>query len=235
MIYDKLGVEVAEDEKEYAGKYIVTLGRGTGKCNTMNLAKRCFDQNIPGDLVECGVNAGGHPALMSFVIKKYKQDRRVHLYDSFRGVPQPGPKDCREWQEHSGTNPNPEKPVYTGSIENPREQVENNLRAWGADMAICVFHEGWFEEVLPKEKNTPSKIALLRIDVDLYHSTIPVMQYLYPRVQPGGYIIDDDWGDGEKPTPARTALLECLDKMGEPHPVIQRIPETRGTVWWQKK
>jgi hypothetical protein len=233
MIYDQLGIEVSPDEQQYS-RIVVTLGRGTGKCNTMNMAKRCIDQGIEGDFAEAGVHMGGHPALMAFIIKKYAQNRRVHMYDSFKGVPQPGPDDCKEWQDNSGTNPNPAVPVETGVIRNPIAGVQENMQRWRVDESLLVYHEGWYEEVLPKETNTPEKIALLRIDCDLYHSTIPVMQYLYPRVQSGGYIIDDDWGETEKPTPARLALLKCLDEMGHPHPKVQRIPETRGTVWWQK-
>lgn len=234
MIYDPQGVHVTDDERAYAER-VVTLGCGPGKHNTIHLAKRCILENIPGDFVEAGVNMGGHPALMGYVLSRYGAgDRKVHMYDSFQGVPEAGPEDPPEWREIMGVAKNPSKPVACGRIVNPLEAVKENMVKWGVSDIPIVYHVGWFEEVLGIETNTPQKIALLRIDVDLYHSTELVMEYLYPRVSPGGYVISDDFGEGEGMAPCRLAMFRYFDKMGLPYPKVTRIPATPGTVWWRK-
>ena len=235
MIYDALGIEVTQAEADFAAM-VVTLGRHTGKHNTMNLAKRCIDQDIAGDFVECGVNAGGHPALMAYIAKKYEPygARKVHLYDSFEGVPTCGPEDPREWREITGVNPDPSKPVAAGRIVNPLAGVKENMRKWGAREEQLVYHVGWLQYVLPKPEERPAAIALLRIDVDLYDSTLPVMEHLYPLVTSGGYIISDDWGENEAMVPCRLAMFRYFDAHGIAHPTVTRIPETPGTAWWRK-
>lgn len=233
MIYDPLGVEVTPDERAYAER-VVTLGRGFGKHNTINLAKRCIDRKVEGDFVEAGVNMGGHPALMAWTAKRYGSSRTVHMYDSFQGVPQAGPEDPPEWREIMGVSKDPAHPVACGRIVNPIEAVKENMAKWDVADTNIVYHVGWFEEVLPTEKNTPEKIALLRLDVDLYESTRVVMERLYPRVVSGGYVITDDWGEGEGISPCRLAMFRYFDALGLDRPEVIRIPETPGTAWFRK-
>lgn len=233
MIYDALGVEVTQEDSAFAAN-VVTLGVGAGKHNTINLAKRCIDQNVQGDFVEAGVNMGGHPALMAWAARRYGSDRTIHMYDSFQGVPQCSPEDPREWIELVGLTKDPAHPVACGRIVNPLSAVKDNMGKWGVSESRIVYHVGWFEEVLPFEKNTPAKIALLRIDVDLFRSTEIVMQYLYPKVVSGGYVISDDWGENESVVPCRKAMFQYFDRMGIPHPDVTRIPNTTGTAWFRK-
>lgn len=228
------GIAATPQDRAYAER-VVTLGVGYGKHNTICLAQRCISEGIEGDFVEAGVNMGGHPALMGYVLKKTGvTNRKVHLYDSFQGVPRASAKDPREWIEIMGIEPDPNHPTPAGRIINPLAAVKENMEKWEVPLGQLVYHVGWFEEVLPTEKNTPEKIALLRIDVDLYHSTEVVMEYLYPRVVKGGYIISDDWGEGPGDAPCRTAMFEYFDKHGIPRPEVTRLPETTGTAWWRK-
>lgn len=228
------GIAATPEERAYAER-VVTLGVSYGKHNTLCLANRCLKEGIEGDFVEAGVNMGGHPALMAYAIKrKGSKDRKVHMYDSFQGVPKAGPKDPREWIEIMGIEPDPNHPTAAGRIVNPLSAVKENMEKWDVPEGLIVYHEGWFEEVLPIETNTPSKIALLRIDVDLYHSMEMVMKYLYPRVVKGGFVICDDWGEGESDAPCRTAMFEWMDSHGEKRPKVTRLPETTGTAWFQR-
>ena len=234
MIYDERGVEVTPEDASFAAT-VVTLGMASGKHNTINLAKRCIDQKIEGDFVECGVNAGGHPALMAYVIRRYDGGaRHVHLYDSFQGMPVASPDDSDWDRSILGTNPDRKHGKATGHCVAYRWQVEHNMGLWVKNPEVLVYHEGWFQDVLPAETTTPAKIALLRIDCDLYDSTTPVLEYLYPRVPVGGYIISDDWGESEAPIPARLATLKYFESKGLPTPTVMRIPHTPGTVWFRK-
>lgn len=212
---------------------IVTCGMPCGKYNSLNLAKKCIDEGIEGDFVECGVNAGGHPAIMAYVSRKYDQGRRkTHLFDSFEGLPQAGPDDTQFDKDILGVNEDRNKGIKANRLIAELWQVELNMTRWGIDPSLLVYHKGWLQEVLPLLP--PMKIALLRVDVDLHDSTIPVFEYLYPMISSGGWIISDDWGETENPIPARLATLKYFEKMGLPAPTVRRMIETPGTVCWQK-
>jgi len=54
--------------------------------------KQLLDQNVPGSFVECGVWKGGSSAIMALAIKNSGQERHLHLFDSFEGLPEPTEK-----------------------------------------------------------------------------------------------------------------------------------------------
>jgi O-methyltransferase len=56
------------------------------------------------------------------------------------------------------------------------------------------FRKGWFHETMPEVAKEINKIAILRLDGDLYVSTLPVLQAMYDKVSIGGYIMLDDVG-----------------------------------------
>lgn len=87
------------------------------------------------------------------------------------------------------------------------------------------FLEGWFSDTLP---DAPiEKIAILRLDGDLYESTMDVLTALYERVQPGGYVIVDDYGDWE---PCRRAV----DEFRANRRIEARIEPIDGSgVYWR--
>jgi len=68
------------------------------------------------------------------------------------------------------------------------------------------FIPGAFHDTLPSFK--PPKLALLRLDADTYEATVELLQYLYPHLQDGGYIIIDDFHLNG----ARRAVLEYRDQ-----------------------
>ena len=52
--------------------------------------------------------------------------------------------------------------------------------------------EGWFKDTLPPRGLR--RVALLRLDGDLYSSTVDAIEPLYPLVVPGGVVYVDDYG-----------------------------------------
>jgi O-methyltransferase len=171
---------------------------------TYMLARDVIDRNVRGDFVECGVYAGAHCAVMARVIAEatvegrdsegafgktpieayigeYPNKRRVHLFDSFQGIPAVGPEDLEMTPEG---NP-------AGSASCPMADVQENMSRWKIHDGLLVYHPGWFADTMPS--CGVKAISLLRIDCDLYESTRPVMKYLYPLVTPGGWVIVDDW------------------------------------------
>jgi len=141
--------------------------------------------DIPGDFIETGIWRGGAVIFMRAALKAYGiKDRRVWGADSFQGLPEPDPKNY---------------PADAGDIhylwkhlEVTVEQVKANFEQFGLlDDQVC-FLEGWFKDTLPTAPI--EKLALLRLDGDMYESTMDALVHLYPKLSVGGYIIIDDYG-----------------------------------------
>jgi hypothetical protein len=72
-----------------------------------------------------------------------------------------------------------------------RDEVENNFRKYSLLDDKVVFLQGWFKDTLP---NAPiEKLCVLRLDGDMYGSTIEALLNLYPRLSKGGFCIIDDY------------------------------------------
>lgn len=229
------GCDVNEHDRFFT-QPTVACGPMMARYNTICLCRRAIDEKIPGVFVECGVNAGAHPAVMAWVSDTYAaREREVHLFDSFEGLPMAGPDDLQFDKDTLGMNPDREHGKKANRLIAEQWQVELNMRRWNVNPNVPMFyHKGWFQDVLPEISKTLPPIAVLRIDVDLYDSTVPVIKYLYPLVSKGGYIISDDWGEAG-PTPARLAALKTLAELGHPEPNWRRLPDPISTVWWKKE
>jgi O-methyltransferase len=172
-----------------------------------DFAWMALKHEVPGDFVECGVFAGAQCAAMALAIKTWHFSggpphnpyggRRVHLFDSFSGIPQAGREDA-EYLE-AGHKP--------GLSSCSLAQVQANMKAWGIDEKLLVYHAGLFEQTVPcRTIVKDSGIALLRLDGDLYESTKICMEYLYPLLSPGGWLIVDDFDL----TGSRKAVMEYM-------------------------
>jgi hypothetical protein len=196
--------------------------------NTYDLARRCLEEHIPGDFVECGVYAGAQPAMMWRACYDTKKFRQIHLYDSFEGIPIAGPND--RMQPGIGAIPEEEK---TGELRSSGVSVcslpavQNHLRSWGVDLARTSFYPGWFQSTVPQAPM--AKIALLRLDGDLYESTKVCLEHLYPKLSVGGFCVADDY---QLPG-CRDACQEYFDAQGLT-PTVVEVPGGAGVAWWQK-
>jgi hypothetical protein len=154
---------------------------------TFDLALNVIERGVPGDFVECGVYGGAQCAVMARAIMRWPGSlRRVHLFDSFEGLPLPGPEDV-EWIDAKH---------LAGTSLCGRESVEAHMKEWGIPPELLVYHQGWFEDTVHLQINRSfvKQIALLRLDADLYASTRICMEHLYPLLSPGGWLIVDDYG-----------------------------------------
>lgn len=157
------------------------LGHRTSQEQTYDLARVVLGRGIPGDFVECGVYGGASCAIMAHAILDHSggmhDGRRVHLFDSFNGIPKPGPHD------------DPAQ-VREGEAKCSLAQVKHNMRNWGVPEEMLVYHPGLFADTVP---GFAGPISYLRLDGDLYESTKVCMEKLYPLVSKGGYVICDDY------------------------------------------
>ena len=69
--------------------------------------------------------------------------------------------------------------------------VRANFERYGLLDGQVRFLQGWFKDTLP---GAPiGQLAVMRLDGDLYESTMDVLDALYARLSPGGFIIIDDY------------------------------------------
>lgn len=136
-------------------------------------------ENLSGDIVECGVWAGG----MSIFLSKIFQQKNIWVCDSFEGFEDQKDSNFLFKDERHG------KGGYAYSLE----ETKNNFTKYDAlDQNRVFFLKGFVRETLTPERCPIQKISLLRIDVDAYSATLDVLYFLYDKVVSGGYIIFDD-------------------------------------------
>lgn len=152
--------------------------------NIQSCLESIIENNIEGDLIETGVWRGGAVIFMRGILKAYNiTDRNVWVADSFEGLPKPNetayPADSGD-HHHQIT-----------FLNVSLETVKNNFARYGLLDDQVRFLKGWFKNTLPKAPI--SKLALLRLDGDMYESTMDGLINLYPKLSIGGYIIIDDY------------------------------------------
>jgi hypothetical protein len=139
---------------------------------------------IPGDIVEAGVWRGGASIMARAVLAAYDvTDRAVYLADSFAGLP---PPDADRFPADAGDGLH-----RFAELAVSRSQVEANFRRFDLLDEQVKFVPGWFRDTMPQFP--AAKIAVLRLDGDMYESTYLPLHHLWDRVSPRGTIIIDDY------------------------------------------
>lgn len=173
--------------------------------NAYELAKLVEKNNINGVFVECGVWKGGCAAIMGFVADRAKSNRKIWLFDSFEGLPEPTEKDGQKAREYA-LNRASGKLLTINKCVGPLEDVKKIFfEILKINPENVKISKGWFQDTLPKMKEKIGSIAILRLDGDWYESTKCCLDNLYDCVIKNGYIIIDDYGHWEG---ARRALDE---------------------------
>jgi len=140
--------------------------------------------NIPGDFIETGVWRGGATIFMRAILKSYNETSRIiWAADSFEGLPAP---DTVNYPFDADSDHHI-YPYLAVSLE----QVQNNFKAYDLLDNQVQFLKGFFKDTM--SHCSIKQLALLRLDGDMYESTIQVLDALYDKVSVGGYIIIDDY------------------------------------------
>ncbi len=139
---------------------------------------------IPGDFIETGVWRGGGCIFMRGILKAYGDTQRcVWVADSFAGLPQADPELNEaesKWELH-----------LRQDLAVSQETVEQNFARYGLLDGQVRFLKGWFCDSLPLAPI--DTLAILRLDGDLYESTMDPLLSLYDKLSPGGFVIVDDY------------------------------------------
>jgi O-methyltransferase len=142
-------------------------------------------EKVPGDFIETGVWRGGACIFMRAALNAYADGcgRQVWLADSFEGLPKPDGRyrqdeGDRHWTFHR--------------LSVSLDSVKCNFSRYGLLDDRVRFLQGWFKDTLP---TAPIKsLAIMRLDGDMYSSTMDSLINLYWRLSVGGYVIIDDYG-----------------------------------------
>lgn len=174
---------------------------------------------VPGDIVETGVWRGGASIFARAVLRELEvPDRLVWVCDSFEGLPPPDPD---QWPEDEG-----DVHYLREELAVSVDEVKANFERYGLLDDQVRFVEGWFEDTLADLPT--SQIAVLRLDGDMYGSTMVALDALEHRVPPGGYVIIDDFG----------AIPQCrkaVEDYRRAHGITAEIVEIDWTgAYWRK-
>jgi O-methyltransferase len=185
--------------------------------NIQSCIKDVLQRRIPGDLIETGVWRGGSTIFMRAVLKVAGvSDRTVWVADSFEGLPVP--KDSEDGRDLS----------HVEHLAVSVEQVRANFARFDLLDDQVRFLKGWFCDTLPTAPI--ERLAILRLDGDLYSSTMDALEALYRKVSPGGYVIIDDYGSWHE---CKRAVDEFIGK-NNIHADLQVIDGT-GVFWRVEK
>jgi O-methyltransferase len=175
-------------------------------------------KGVSGDLLEAGVWRGGAAIFMRGVLAAYGDERTVWAADSFHGLPEPDP-------ERYPADLHDDHWSYA-QLAIPLEDVRSNFERYGLLDDKVRFLVGWFRETLPAAPI--QAISVLRIDGDMYESTMDVLTNLYTKVSIGGYVIIDDYGTVE-------GCKAAVNDFRTEHGITERIERIDWAgVYWKR-
>jgi hypothetical protein len=220
LIYldDPKGRQVRMDGGDWPGRAHTMIG-----LHRLDNLQFCMEdvlkRNVPGDFIECGAWRGGATIFMRAVLKaRGVTNRRVWVADSFEGLPAPNSEKYPADAEFERS---------AGAMAVSLEQVQENFRRYGLLDDQVWFLKGWFSETLPRAPI--ERLAVLRVDGDLYESTMDALKNLYPKLSVGGYVIIDDIGS-EPP------CAKAVEDFRSAHRISSEVKRIDWTgVYWKKE
>ncbi len=179
--YDPKARETGEDHPTVAHTMI-----GMQRLNNIHFClEQVMKEEVPGDCIETGVWRGGATILMRGILKAFGDTtRKVWVADSFEGLP---PPNVEEYPLDRGLDLH-----KVGYLAVSLDQVKENFNKYDLLDDQVIFLKGFFGDTLPSAPI--ERLSLLRLDGDLYESTMDALVNLYPKLSPGGYLIVDDYG-----------------------------------------
>lgn len=171
--------------------------------------------DIAGAIVECGVWRGGSMMAAALTLQRLGDERDLYLYDTFSGMVEPREEDVR-WDGSSASSDFAE-----GWCSASVDEVRATMDSTGYPERSIHYVEGVVEQTIPA--SAPDAIAVLRLDTDWYESTRHELEYLYPRLAPGGVLLIDDYGHWR-------GSRRAVDEYFESRPILLTRVDYTGRV-----
>lgn len=158
---------------------------GMKRLDNLQLAvETVLKEGIEGDMIETGVWRGGACIFMRAILAAHGvENRRVFVADSFEGLPKPDDAVAADKGDRHHVQ---------DFLAVSKEDVADNFRKYGLLDDKVVFLKGWFKDTLPTAPF--EKLSVIRLDGDMYASTMDALVNLYPKLSKGGFCIIDDFG-----------------------------------------
>jgi len=188
---------------------------GRARLDNIEMCVRAIHaDSIDGDFMETGVWRGGATIFMRGMLKVLgDEEKKVWVADSFQGLPEP------EMKQDEGVNLHLD-PMLAMELDT----VRRNFEYFDLLDDRVHFLKGWFADTMPNAN--VEKLSLLRLDGDLYKSTMDVLEPMYDKVESGGFIIIDDYGA----IPAcKQAVHDFRSELGISDPI--EIVDWTGAYW----
>lgn len=190
--------------------------------NIQECATRALADGVPGDLIETGVWRGGGTILMRAVLAaRGVSDRRVWVADSFEGLP---PSETQRYPADAVVD-------VEGQLAASLEEVKANFARYELLDENVQFLKGWFRDTLPSAPI--EQLAVVRIDGDLYGSTMEAISALYPKLSVGGYLIVDDYNAPGWSKMCGQAIRDYRAEHGITEPIME--VDWTGAYWRRER
>lgn len=185
--------------------------------NIRQCIETALADDVPGDVMECGVWRGGSAIYMAATLAAHcATGRTVWVVDSFEGLPAP---ETERYAKPDVIDLSGEEHLAVGL-----ETVKANFAKYHLLGDNVRFLKGWFADTLPTAPVT--NLAVLRLDGDLYSSTMDVLTTMYDKVSPGGFVIVDDYHNLPE---CREAVEDFRAERGITDPIIDI--DWTGAYW----
>lgn len=186
------------------------------------IAEEIKKNNIEGDIAEAGVAWGD----CSWIINGAFPDRKFFLYDTFSGFDK---RDIEIDQNHNYTSNEFFESMHyfkNSNFKTPDEQIEY-VRQRLKYPENVVFRKGYFPETATNEKDRC--FAFVSLDMDLYQPILNGIEFFYPRLNKGGYMMIHDYNHKEMQG-VKKAVAEAEKRFGRG--VIPKVPlpDEGGTI-----
>lgn len=143
---------------------------------------------LPGDFVECGVNAGFVSSAIMQRLDWRNVSKRFYLIDTFRG---PVSAQYSSEEIAAGRLTLAEKTIASGGYVTDTERVRRNFAEWPNAVVV----EGAVPEILPQVP--VDRVAFLHLDMNCAYPERAALEFFWARLTPGAVVLFDDysyWG-----------------------------------------
>ena len=186
------------------------------RVGTFNMiSQEIKNHNIPGDIAELGVYQGDFAKLLNVTFP----DRRLHLFDTYGGFDD---RDVNAEVEEGFTT--------EGWFENGNDFSDTSLELVKSKMRhieMCKFYKGYFPDTAPEEEY---RYAFISLDADLYQPMLAGLEYFYPRLNEGGYMMLHDYNYKDEST--LNGVKQAVEDFEKVHGRLNKVPliDLAGTL-----
>jgi hypothetical protein len=208
--------------KKYLLDQEITMIGEDGLNNIENILNMVKAMKIEGDFVETGVWRGGACIWARAVMDELELDGDVYACESFEGLPKPNVKDypADEGDAHHLIG------SLSKSLDVVKEYFNIAHHKYGMSDKVYIV-KGWFKDTMPELAKEIGKISVLRLDGDMYESTIQVLEALYDKVVKGGFIIIDDY--------CLEPAIKATDDFRKARNIVEPLISVNHAIrYWQK-